>query len=67
MSIMDEIILDIVTLDEIKFVAFCYMCLLSITCVLYQHYVLYFNPLKVYQFLNYMDKVLDDLYVFLIP
>ena len=25
MSIMDEIILDIVTLDEIKFVAFCYV------------------------------------------
>ena len=32
---MDEIILDVVTLDEIKFVAFCYMCLFSITCVLY--------------------------------
>lgn len=32
---MDEIILDVVTLDEIKFVAFCYMCLLFVTCVLY--------------------------------
>ena len=32
---MDEIILDVVTLDKIKFVAFCYMCLLSVTFVLY--------------------------------
>ena len=46
MSIMDEIILDVVTLDEIKFVAFCYMCLLSVVCVLYQHYVFYLNLLN---------------------
>ena len=32
---MDEIILDVVTLDEIKFVAFCYMCLLFVTYVFY--------------------------------
>ena len=32
---MDEIILDVVTLDKIKFVAFCYMCLLFVTGVLY--------------------------------
>ena len=41
MSIMDGIILDVVTLDEIKFVAFYYICLLSITCLLFVTCVLY--------------------------
>jgi len=38
---MDEIILDVVTLDKIKFVAFCYICLLSVACLLSVTCVLY--------------------------
>ena len=38
---MDEVILDVVTLDEMKFIAFCYMCLLYVTCLVSVTCVLY--------------------------
>ena len=59
---MDKIILDIVTLDEIKFAAFCYMCSLLALCVVFSF------PKGVLVFkLCAMDEVIDDPYVFLIP
>ena len=62
MSIIDEFILDVVTLDEVEFVAFCYMCSLLALCVVFSF------PKGVLVFkLCTMHEVIDDPYVFLIP
>ena len=64
---MDEVILGVVTLDGIKFVAFCYICLL---CHIYSLLALCFVFLSLKGVLVFqlcaMDEVLDDLYVLIL-